>query len=411
MHSDCGKRQHIGQTLEIILQPGDILYQEGSPAECGYIIETGDVMLYSDHTGGRIDCEQRGAGSILGELSILTGQPRKVTVEAMTPCRIYKICPQKIMQKYQSLDPILRACIETSINFTAHFNARAHPNDQQAPMAPKTLKNAEMLISQIKIEEDMLTGLENDEFSMHYQPIVAIESGNIVGAEALMRWRHPQLGAVSPDKFIPIAENMGSINQLTDFALEKACEALHQAYSLHPDAASLFMSVNVSGADLGRADFPDHLAHLMDLHDLAPQCLKLEVTETALVPTGDTSKTVLKRLRDFGCGISIDDFGTGYSNLGYLKSLPLTALKIDRAFAGDAYANAVSRGIVKMLVGLGRELGVDVIAEGLETVDDVNTLRSLGCCYAQGYYFHKPLILDDYIQQLSRQFKGKSQVA
>ena len=164
-----------------------------------------------------------------------------------------------------------------------------------------------------------------------------------------------------------------------------------------PRDAEHFMSVNVSGVDVGRNGFPDFVSHVLDRNSLEPHHLRLEVTETSLVPSSEIARDNLDRLQHLGVGISIDDFGTGYSNLGYLKYLPLTALKIDRAFAGDAHCNSISQSIVRMLVALGRELDVDVVAEGLEKPETVETLRNLGCCLAQGYHFFRPLAVSDAI--------------
>lgn len=399
----------MSDATEILLSPGDILFREGDLNECGYIIETGEVILYKNDDDTRRDCERRLAGAIVGELSLLIGRPRAVTVEAVTDCRIYKISAEQILKQFNGLDPVLRTCVESSIRLAARIVA---PGDKTTvPLAENPLQDASALIEKLKFESDILKGIQRDEFSMRYQPIVSLADGYVVGCEALMRWEHPSMGDVSPDKFITAAEDMGAIGDLTDFALSEACATLKRAQKTSPHSENLFMSVNVSGSDIGRSDFVDHLAHLFDIHDLAPRHLKLEVTETALVPSGARSQKTLQQIKDFGCGLSIDDFGTGYSNLAYLKSLPLTALKIDRAFAGDAHANAVSKGIVRMLVGLGSELDVDVIAEGLETSDDVATLRGLGCQYAQGFYFHKPLFKNDYLELVRAQSHANPVVA
>ncbi|MDA8747375.1 EAL domain-containing protein [Litoreibacter sp.] len=376
---------------EILLSKGDILYNQGDAHDSGFIIASGEIILYSNLGDQRIDIERRGPGSIVGELSILTGQPRTVTVEALTDCRVFRISAEQILSRFEKLDPVLRACVETSINFTGTFTKQANNASSEVPFAPSTLRDSEKLIAQFKFEMDLLKGIENKEFFLVYQPVVRIDDASIVGFEALMRWTHPTLGFVSPDRFIQSAEAMGAISKLTDFALMEACAALRRFKQLSGAPKALFASINISGDDICRTNFADFLTHVVDLNELDPSDIKLEVTETALIGDFEIADKNLKRLRGLGCGISVDDFGTGYSNLAYLKSLPLTTLKIDRAFAGDAHASSVSRGIVRMLVSLGKELGVDIIAEGLETIDDVEILQKLGCQYAQGYYFHKPM--------------------
>lgn len=371
------------------MKAGEILYREGDPNDCAYVLASGEILLFSEADGHQVDCERRGAGSILGETSILTNQPRAVSVRAETDCRFFRISSESILQQFDELDPILRSCIETTIKFVTRFNATENSLGIDVPFAPSTLRNANELIQKFDFELDINKGIKNNEFSLMYQPIVHLETAGIVGFEALMRWQHPSMGFVPPDRFISVAEAMGSISQLTDYALLEACAALRRLCDA--TGRTLFASVNVSGHDIGRKGFVDFLDHVLDLHNITAKQLKLEVTETALVPDSDHATENLERLHQLGCGVSIDDFGTGYSNLAYLKSLPLTALKIDRAFAGDAHANSVSYAIVRMLIALGRELGVDVIAEGLETAEDVRILRALNCKFAQGFFFHKPM--------------------
>ena len=379
----------------IDLRKGETLYREGEPNDTAFIIDQGEVILQRQVPSGSDDIEIRGAGAVIGEFSILTSQPRTVTVTAKTDCRILRLPSHKIFERFEKLDPILKACVETSINFNATLNrylsGAKHACEfvRHAPPVPASL------IERLRLGSDIVPGLSRNEFSMVYQPIVQLSDNSIAGFEALMRWSHPSLGQVPPDRFIAVAEDLETIGSLTEFALSEACDTLCDMRLTRPDLDQLYMSVNVSGDDIGRQGFTDFVAHTLDRNGLLPHHIRLEVTETSLVPSSDTARENLDRLQQLGIGISIDDFGTGYSNLGYLKFLPLTALKIDRAFAGDAHGNSVSRSIVRMLVALGRELDVDVVAEGLENQETVETLRELGCCLAQGYHFFKPLAVGD----------------
>ncbi|WP_298921858.1 EAL domain-containing protein [uncultured Roseobacter sp.] len=377
--------------LEIQLFPGDILYREGDGNDCAYVIESGEVILYRGSSGERTDVERRGAGSIVGELSILTGQPRAVTVEALTQCTVYQISADRIQSRFEKIDPILRACIDTSINFTATFAKQTTNSSESVATAESTLRNSAELIEQFRLETDIAKGLENREFVMVFQPIVRLADGNIMGFEALMRWQHPKLGNVPPERFIEVAEATGSIKLLTEFAIMETCAAMQRFKALEGVSEQLYASVNVSGQDIGRKGFVEFLAFVLEANDIQPKYIKLEVTETALIPDLEAADRNFKHLQALGCGISIDDFGTGYSNLAYLKSLPITSLKIDRAFTEDARTNSVSRSIVRLLVLLGKDLGVDIIAEGMETKHGVEIIHDLGCSYAQGFYFYKPM--------------------
>lgn len=396
---------------EITLSKGEILYREGDANDCIYVIESGQVVLFSTSTGVRIDCERRGSGSILGELSILTDRPRAVTVEALMQCKLHKISAPQIMERFGKLDPILRACVATSINFSATFSAQSQGPGGNVPLATSTLENSDALISQLKLENDVTHGLERGEFSLVYQPIIRLLDGSITGVEALMRWDHPDFGHIAPERFILLAETIESIGRLTENAISETCAMLHRIREKTPSYGALYASVNVSAQDICRDDFVDFVALALDRHALTPDSLRLEVTETALIQEPGVADRTLRRLRSLGCGISVDDFGTGYSNLAYLKTLPLTALKIDRTFAGDAHSNAVSRSIVRMLVGLGAEMEVEIIAEGLETASDAVIIEQLGCSYAQGYHFHRPLSEPDLLDLLANERSAQSDVA
>lgn len=376
---------------EITLRPGDLLYREGDSNECGYVIEYGEVQLYREIAGERQSVERRGAGSILGEFSILTGQPRTVSVEAIEPCKIYQVSSEHILKSYMSLEPMLRACVETSINFASTLVKRSVGQSSNSPRFRLQKADLSEFLRVLKMEAEMNSGLHAAQFSMHYQPIVSLSDGNPVGFEALMRWRHPELGYVSPEKFIPVAESLGSITNLTNFAITEACKTMGRVKASKVSSDEAYVSVNVSGYDLDRLDFVDYVLRCLDLNELGAPNLRIEVTESALIPQSSLTVSNLKRLQELGIGISIDDFGTGYSNLGYLGRLPLKSIKIDRSFVSDAHQNAISKSIVRMLVSLGAELGVDIIAEGLETDTNLAAMVECGCGFAQGFHFFRPL--------------------
>ena len=398
---------------EINLKTGDVLYEQGDSNDCAFVVASGEVIMYFTEDGTRHDCERRGPGSVLGSLSVLTKQPRYVSAQAVEDTIVFRISAEHILNDFDRVGPLLRTCVETSISFNARLKTaktRAQVPAELIPskVVPKTsaaVDHADAIIERYRFEIDILKGIEAGQFFMVYQPIVTMDTGATIGFEALMRWQHPERGFVPPDHFIPVAEDLGVIGALTDIALEQTCDTLHQLQQAIATDAPLFASINVSGHDIARVGFPEVLAHTLDRHHLWPHQVKLEVTETAILPNNPTVIENLAALQSLGCGISIDDFGTGYSNLSHLKTLPLSALKIDRAFAGDAHCNEVSGSIVAMLVGLGDSLGVDIVAEGVETAEDVKVLSGLGCTYAQGYYYHRPAPKEELMTLLSTQLK------
>lgn len=387
----------------ITLQPGEMLYRQGDHNKDAYIVAAGDVVLFRTFGSERREYEIRGSGSVIGELSVLTDNPRSVNVQAKTHVQLIKVPASQINASYETTNPLLRTCIDTAISFTAQLTAMDAKPSHPPPRSTATLTNAADVIDKYQFEIDLLESIENGNFSMVYQPIVTLQSGQIVGFEALMRWNHPTRGFVPPDHFITAAEDMGVIETLTLFALEQSCETLTDIARHAPHQVPIFASINVSGHDVARPGFYTQMADILDAYNIAPSQIKLEVTETAIMPDNEDVLDNLMGLEALGCGLSIDDFGTGYSNLAHLKSIPMTALKIDRAFAGDAHSNPVSSGIVAMLVGLGAALEVDIVAEGVETDADVDALSDLGCSYAQGYFFYRPIDRDDLLTLIGNQ--------
>ena len=247
------------------------------------------------------------------------------------------------------------------------------------------------MIEQLKLEGDMRRGLERSEFSLHYQPRVCLQSKGINSVEALLRWKHPTLGFISPVVFIPLAEKTGLILPLTYYVLQEACI---QSNIWKAEGKDLRIAVNLSAKCLQHANFIPTLKEILASHHLEARHLELEITESAAMDDVENNIKTLSELRNMGIYISVDDFGTAYSSLNYLKKLPVSCLKIDRSFVKDISLNALDSAdvaIVKAIVALGKALGFHLVAEGVETLDQAEFLQSLGCDEAQGYYFCKPL--------------------
>jgi diguanylate cyclase (GGDEF)-like protein/PAS domain S-box-containing protein len=235
------------------------------------------------------------------------------------------------------------------------------------------------------IEEELRRGLEQDEFTLHYQPKYSLKTGEIVGAEALIRWIHPTRGVVPPGKFIPIAEDCGLIVQIGAWVLRQACRQARAWVDEGLPATPV--AVNVSAIRFGHEDFARHLFAILDETGLDGGSLELEMTEGVLMQRTEQAATLLNTVRDRGVQVSIDDFGTGYSSLSYLTKFPLDALKIDQSFVHNITDTPNKAAIVSAIISMGRSLGLRVIAEGVETVEDLEFLRTHDCDEAQGFYF------------------------
>jgi EAL domain-containing protein (putative c-di-GMP-specific phosphodiesterase class I) len=239
------------------------------------------------------------------------------------------------------------------------------------------------------LENDLRQSLEKKEFILYYQAQVDCQGG-VTGAEALVRWQHPLRGLVSPNDFIPLAEETGLILPLGHWVLETACTQL-VAWSKQPPLAHLALAVNISARQFHQPDFVQHVLAVIDQTRVDPQKLKLELTESLLLDDLEDIITKMTALKTRGVSFSLDDFGTGYSSLAYLKRLPLDQLKIDQSFVRDILTDPNDAAIARTVVALGNSLGLSVIAEGVETEDQRKCLAQMGCQAYQGYLFSRPL--------------------
>jgi diguanylate cyclase (GGDEF)-like protein/PAS domain S-box-containing protein len=243
-------------------------------------------------------------------------------------------------------------------------------------------------VTRLTLVAELRRAIAGRELLLHYQPKAALESGEVRSVEALLRWRHPERGMVFPDSFIPIAQETGLIGPLTLYVIE---EALRQGRQWRDQGIDLSIAVNLSTRNLLDRDFPTQVATLLKRWGMGPEWLELEVTESSMLANPTRAKAVLGELSELGLRLSIDDFGTGYSSLSYLRQLPVDEIKIDRSFVMGMAEQAGDAVIVRSTVDLGRNLGLEVVAEGVETLDLWNTLRELGCNTAQGYFLSKPV--------------------
>jgi diguanylate cyclase (GGDEF)-like protein/PAS domain S-box-containing protein len=248
------------------------------------------------------------------------------------------------------------------------------------------------------IEEGLRRALERNEFSLHYQPKVDFQTGAIAGAEALLRWTHPTRGSVSPAQFIPVAEECGLILPIGRWVLRRAC-AQAQAW-IQAGLAPATMAVNVSAKQFRGESFLKDLLATLEESGLDPRLLELELTESVLMKHAESAASILATLRDSGVQVAVDDFGTGYSSLSYLRKFPIDALKIDQSFVGRIGIAADDASIVTAVISMARSLKLRVVAEGVETLEQAEFLRTQACDQAQGYYFSRPVLPEQFANLL-----------
>lgn len=246
-------------------------------------------------------------------------------------------------------------------------------------------------LQRLHLETDLRRAIHQQEFILHYQPIVSLPNQKIRGFEALIRWIHPQRGYVPPNQFIGIAEETGLICEIGQWVLREACRQLREWQQKLPGSDRLTMSVNLSARQLTQTDLIAQIDEILDDTQLAPQDLKLEITESAIMENAELAITLLEQLQERHIQLSIDDFGTGYSSLSYLHQLPVQMLKIDGSFVSRVDIDGEKLELVRTIVNLAWNLGMEVTAEGVETSTQLAQLRALKCEFAQGYFFSKPL--------------------
>jgi diguanylate cyclase (GGDEF)-like protein/PAS domain S-box-containing protein len=260
-------------------------------------------------------------------------------------------------------------------------------------------------VALLQLDNSMRRAVNRNEFQLYYQPIISTATDKIAGFEALVRWQHPELGLVLPDDFIPMAEETGLIIQIGKIVLQRACSQMRKWQGLFPQVP-LFMSVNLSARQFTEPDLIEELDHILEETGLQPDRLKLEITESVIMENPQLAVSIFSRMRAMNISLLLDDFGTGYSSLGYLHDFPVNTLKIDRCFINGIGSENKDSEILRIIVMLANCLGLDVIAEGVETSDQLNRLRSIGCQYYQGYYFSKPIKEESAEDLIARFYHG-----
>ncbi len=250
-------------------------------------------------------------------------------------------------------------------------------------------------VTLLQLETDLRVALEREELTMFYQPIINIHSMKLFGFESLVRWNHPQRGLVPPGEFIPVSEDTGLIIPMTLWILRTSCLQMVEWQNSSPDNKNLVISVNISGKHFAEKNLVEQIKKILVETKINPACLKLELTESAVMENAENVIEMLSQIRSLGIKLSIDDFGTGYSSLSYLHRFPINTLKVDRSFVSTMADGTENGEIVRTVIALAKTLKLDVIAEGIETIHQLHQLRILGCEYGQGYLFSRPVSAAD----------------
>ena len=355
--------QAVGERLQRCLRPGDTIARFG-----------GDEFAVILDGVGAIDDARRTAERILAELRApFTLGDRDWYVSASLGIAMAwpgRATPGDLFREAE----------------VALVRAKTSPGPRFVLFQPEM---SEATLDRVELENDLRTALERHELRLHYQPLVDLATDRIVGLEALVRWQHPSRGLVPPLSFIPLAEDTGLIVPIGRWVLETACRQARAWLDERPDSP-LVMSVNLSPVQFAQPTLVAEISDILALTGLPPERLELEITESILLDEGETSAAALRALRDLGVRLVLDDFGTGYSSLSYLRRLPLDTIKIDRSFIDGLDSDDANLPIVQAVIALAHGLGIDVVAEGIETAGQLARLRELVCDRGQGYYYARP---------------------
>ncbi len=380
-----------------IYKRGETIILQGEKGDRAYYIEDGHVEILMTKPDSSVEkLATRGAGTIIGEMAIVDDAPRIATVKAVEECKLLEITREDFNRRLESSDPVIKMISQIILTRYRDMLTRASIfNDPGSVPTPEELER--QLVQQnnagemIKMANDFKSAIENNQLSLHYQPIIDFQTGNLTGFEALMRWTHPEKGMISPGIFIPVAEDSGLIVEASRWALREACMALTRIQGQTGYNQDLSVSVNFSSTDFAEENFLEQVYLILSETDISPQRVHLEITERLLMNQPDNAKETLSLCRNAGLGISIDDFGTGYSSLSYLHYYPIDTLKIDQSFVRNMRQDETASELVKSIIALSKNMKMKTIAEGVEDQEDATLLREMGCDQCQGFYFSKPL--------------------
>lgn len=397
------------------LSAGDWLFREGDMGDNAYIIEKGAVEVSVRARGVEREIARLGRGEIVGEMALIADSPRSASARAIGDTTLLVLRRNRLMTPIEKADPLIRLVLQILAG-RLETSAREKSGKRRSEPANSPRRQAlndvrDQALRRISTERQLRRAIENDQFSLHHQPLIRMSDGQLGGTEALMRWIHPENGFISPGEFIPLAEDTGMIVEMGRWALKRGLE--EHAHLLNRLAAAghtgpmPFISINVSAAQLQDNREVSYLADIIAASPVHSDQIKLELTESLIMDDPEHATAALGLLKETGVRLAIDDFGTGFSSLSYLHRFPFDTLKIDRAFVARMATDRSSQRLVRSIVKMGRALDMDIVAEGIEQHREVEALIDMNCDYGQGYLFARPMPARD-LEQLVVAMHGQN---
>ena len=381
-----------------------IVFRAGDNGDAAYVIESGCVEVLVQQNGVEKRVAVLSKDAMIGEIALLDGKPRTATVRTLVPTVLMRIDRAHIQELLNRTDPVIQYLLKLLLERFRSSNpglkaphAQTTPEDQVEPLPtpPKDTDYHATAIRTLLLVHDLSKAIDTNQLVLFYQPIMLMEDRSLAGFEALVRWRHPTLGLVSPVEFIPLAEKTGLIKRIGQWVLKQAAKDWTELRTFcdSDGQQTPFISINLSSPELFEPNIVESIQSIMAEHGVPMNELRIELTESILISNLSQVSAALKRLRAQGVGIALDDFGTGYAGLDYLQNLPFSCIKIDKSFVQQMDSSARSLQIVRSALELSRLLGMTSVAEGIEDEDTANSLAQMGCTFAQGFHYGKPMAL------------------
>lgn len=387
-----------------VLGTGEVLFREGDLGHEAYVIESGAVEIFLQKPEGRQRLAQLGVDEIFGEMALAGDQTRTASVMATEATVVLVITHEYLSERLNHADPMLRHRLRVTMarcrdSLTLARGEKTLTTVAEVVPGEQTLDDRNVALKRLRIEQSLESALDNNEFQLHYQPIIRLSDSTVAGFEALIRWFRPGVGRIPPNEFIWVAEESGLIIKMGHWIIRTACEAINRMEAVHrirnPDAPPLFITINLSIRQFSDPDLFTVLEDALKTNWLAARRVKLEITESLVMNNMDAALTLLNRCKAMGCQLAVDDFGTGYSSLSYLHKFPMDTLKLDRAFVKDIATSEPGMKIVRAVSGLANDLGMETVAEGIETAEQADICHKIGIGYAQGFHYSAALPLKE----------------